>query len=411
NHKYLFDLQYGIGAEKKYATIVTEKLIKLSLNKEVSLKEVLKTINTWDWEWVWIKNIYEKLNNNPDESILTDTQKDKIIAWCYDQISTVDFKTAITKTGPGSVSINYKETILWFFFKKFKLIFSEDILLDILLFGFEEDIIPYLEECLDIDKMTSQVLENIYNGDLSRAVLENHLKFCQRHKIKDVIDFALDEIVKSDSDLRFLALDLISELSDSLNSLLEKLPAINGDFKWSVVDKLVESNNSKIEAYLSQIFENGNESERYRASLYLIKFQKIEAIRFYIDKLKEQAIFTINFYSDSPLGFISEIKAIPLLLDLFKYNLKNTIKTEGRDGFNTIERLVENALTTIALNEDKNFVIVKEAVESFIKANIDEYESVKYLYSLIEKLEMQYFINKSKDVRIEDAIIKVRQLV
>lgn len=411
NHRCLLDLQHDTGAEKKYAKIVTDKLFKLSLNKEVSLKEVLKTINTWDWEWVWISNIYEKLNNNSGGSFLSDTQKDKIIKWCYTQISTVDFKTAITKTGRSSVSINDKETIVWFFIKKFKLKFSEDILLDILLFGYEEDIIPYLEEWLDIDEMTSSVLENIYNGDLCRAVLENHLKFCQRHKIKDVIDFALDEIVKSDSDLRFLALELICELSDSLNSLLEKLPAINDDFKWRVVDKLVETNSSKIEAYLSQIFESGNESERYRASLYLIKFQKIEAIRFYIDKLKEQEIFTINFCSDSPLGFISEIKAIPILLDLFKYNLKTTIKTEGRDGFNTIESLVESALTTIALNEYKNFVIVREAVKSFIKANLNEYESVKYLYSLIEKLEMQYFINKGENVRIENAIIKVRHLV
>ena len=410
NHKYFFDLQTDFGTEKKYANVVTKKLSKLFLKKEASLEEALLKMNSLDWESFWTTEIYEKLTNNPNESILSDTQKDEIIAWVYKQISSVNFKNAITKTGSSSISINYKETIIWFFFKKFKLEFSEDILLDMLSFDFEGDIIPYLEKILDIDQITSQILENIYNGDLCEAVLENHLKFCQRHKTKDIIEFALDEVVYSKSYLRSLALELICELSLNLNRLMEKLPSIPDDFKWNIIDKLVESKNSKIEAYLSQIFETGKKNEKYRVSIYLIKFQSIKAIAFYIGELKKLKIFTRTFYDNSPLGLVSDIKAIPLILDLFKYNLTNTIETEDKHGFDTIERLVNRALTTIALNEDQNFIIVKETVESFIKDHIDEHESVKWLYSLIEKIEMQYYINKSKDIRIEDAIIKVRKL-
>jgi hypothetical protein len=409
NHKYFFNLQTDFGTEKKYANVVTKKLSKLFLNKEASLEEALLKMDSLDWESFWTTEIYEKLTNNPNESMLSDTQKDEIIAWVYEQIPSVNFKNAITKTGPSNISINYKEIIIWFFIKKYKLVFPEDILLDMLSFDFEGDIIPYLEKLLDIDQISSQILENVYNGDLCGAVLENHLKFCQRHKINNIIEFALDEIVDSKSDLRSLALELICELSLNLNSLLEKLPSITDDFKWNLIDKLVESKNSKIEAYLSQIFETGKENEKYRASIYLIKFQSIKAIAFYIGELKKLKIFTRTFYASSPLGLVSDIKAMPLILDLFKYNLKKTIETEDKHGFDTIERLVNRALTTIALNEDQNFIIVKETVESFIKNHIDEHESVKWLYSLIEKIEMQYYINKSKDIRIEDAIIKVRQ--
>lgn len=411
NHDYFSDLQFDYRVWPKYAPIVIRELSSLTINEDLSLNQVLQTINSWGWEWFWIKNIYDKLKGKSDDSMLSDTQKQKVITWCYDQLTTIDFKKAIKKTGPSSVSINLKETLIWFFYKEFELEFQENILLDMISFDYSGGVIPFLEgRFLDVNQMAIRILDNIYKEDLCRAVLENHLKFCQRHKIADALEFAFNNIVDIESDLRNLSLNLICELSENLNRLMEKLPFIDDDFKWKVVERLVESKHPKVEDYLNLIFSRGVQEEKYKAAIFLIRLQKMEGIRFYLDYLKKQKIFTSDLYYNSPLGSILEIKAVPLLLDLYEACLKKEIKNEDKKGFERLEGLIENSLKTIALTEDNNFFIVKTAVEAFIDKHINSYDSVKWLYHFIEQTEMQHYINKSKNVKIEDAISKVQQL-
>lgn len=411
NHDYFSELQFNYRVWPKYAHIVVREMSRLTLKQDLSLKKALQTINSWDWERFWIENIYNKLNNNPDESALSDSQKIKVITWSRDQLQNIDFKKAIRKTGPSSVSIKNKETIIWFLFKKFELEFPENILLDMVSFDFSGDIITFLEGgLLDINQMAIRILDNMYQEDLCRAVLENHLKFCQRHKITDALEFAFNNIVDTRSDLRDVSLNLICELSENLDRLMEKLFLIEDDFKWKVAEKLVEAKHPKIEDYLNLIFSRGIQEEKYKTAMFLISLQKMEGIRFYVDYLKKQKIFTSDLYYNSPLGSILEIKAIPLLLDLYEACLKKEIKNEDKKGFDRLEGLIENSLKAIALNEDNNFPIVKTAVEAFIDKHINSHDSVKWLFMFIEQTEMQYYINKSKNVRIEYAISKVLQL-
>jgi len=366
--------------------------------------------NNWDWDWFCIREIYEKMQMHEELELPQDQQK-WIAEWCRSNLGKVDFKTAIQKTDERNFSIRWNAIYIWYFFRKFNLEYPKYILLDMLSFDYDRGGIEYLENHIEETDMTSRILDNIKEGIIVDDVLKNHIEYCKRHRVRDVIKYALKEMINPgrDDEIRRISLETICELSENLSELEDVLPNIKDKFKWQVVEKLLKTNSRRVYGFLENLFKISDGEDKIMASEYLIKSQNLAALRFYVDYIKGERKFSRSLFNSSPLTSLKKSDAIPFLLELLELNYQEDF--EQPDEFDRLDRLVLNSLTVIALESEQNYLDVKRAIENFIDEYRSIYKNVNWLYSFLEQLERQYYVNKSEKFSIDDAIGKLEEIV
>jgi hypothetical protein len=146
--------------------------------------------------------------------------------------------------------------------------------------------------------------------------------------------------------------------------------------------------------------------DKIRASEYLIKLQDINALEYYVEWINEKNRFDREMYNSSSLSSLTTASAIPYLIELLKLTYQKTFH-QPDDDFDRLDRIVLAAFKSISLESEENYLKVKQAIENFIKKYINLYENVNWLYSFLDQLEQQYFINKSQKLTIDDVIKKI----
>jgi hypothetical protein len=393
--------------QERYSVLVTDTLRRISEKSSITAKQAYEKINKYDWEWFTITNIYDKIKDNK-QLIITDEQKKYISEWCFSNLSKVDFKKAITKTDAASYSIRWNAIFLWYFYQRFDLKFPKATLLDMLSFDYQRKGIEYLENSLSIKDISERILKNLENGIEINDVLRNHIEYCTNHDIGEVLPFAYKEIknAKADDEIRRISLEAITKVDKELTDLENALNDINDVFKWKVVEALIDRTSVRVFNYLRILFQQGEVEDKIRESEYLIKLQDINALEYYVEWINEKNRFDREMYNSSSLSSLTTASAIPYLIELLKLTYQKTFH-QPDDDFDRLDRIVLAAFKSISLESEENYLKVKQAIENFIKKYINLYENVNWLYSFLDQLEQQYFINKSQKLTIDDVIKKI----
>jgi len=393
--------------QERYSVLVLNTLRRMAESGSITFEQALKKINNYDWEWFAISKIYDKLSNN-EQLIVTAAQMEYISNWCYSNLSKVDFKKAIEKTGDSSYSIRWNAIYLWYFYRRFKLEYPKVILLDMLSFDYARTGIEYLENAIPALDICERVLQNLKDGIDINDVLKNHIEYCARHNICGVLPFAFKEIknTNADSKIRHISLEAILSIDTKLTELESALNDINDKFKWKVVDELISRKSQYVSDYLRELFKQGEIKDKITATEYLIKLQDINALEYYVEWINEKKRFDGEMYNSSPLGSLTTANAIPQLIELLELTYQKTFQ-QSDDDFDKLDRLVLAAFKSISLESEDNYLKVKQAIEIFIKRYINIYENVNWLYSFLNQLEQQHFINKSQKFTIDDVIKKL----
>ena len=261
------------------------------------------------------------MENDP-EIVLTSEQRDRITTWCDANLRQVDFRTAIVTNPDGSWSSSSIGNMLWFFQRRLDLQYPDDVMLDMLsyeVFGESKSKgLEYFEERLDRAAMTGRILENLDAGIDNFYILKNHLNYCRRHNLAEVVPFALREVVspKSDSFGRQAALETVMAFPDAVIKLEKVLLQITGGFKWAVIGQLSGRQSAVCIAELRAIMAHGSESERLRAAISLIEEeQNLEALRYYVEHVERTKQYPGGLTEKSPLRTLQSLTAFPLVLD------------------------------------------------------------------------------------------------
>jgi predicted NACHT family NTPase len=409
--KELFKLRSKHYPDLYYSDLATQLLRIIAGNDNVTIEKAVETINKWDWDWFCISKIYEKLMNNKEIKISKEHQN-WIKEWCYSNLDNAEFKTAIIKKGEGGYSIRVKAIYLWYFFQRFEITFPKPILLDMLSFDYDRYGVEYLENYLDETEMSLRIIKNLEEGIIVDDVLRNHLDYCKRYGIKEGINFALKEIVnpnrENNDEIRRIALETFFELSDSVAELENLLPDIADDFKWEVLDKLIEHNSKYAHEFLCQLFQTSGEPDRFKAAEYLIKLQDLDALAYYVDRIRKKQNFSRSLFDSSPLPHLRTSEATSLLLELIELSYQE--RFQQSEHFERLDRLVLNSLTTIALQSDENYSTTRASIERFITKFDNVYKNVNWLYSFLEQLEQKYYVNKGEKINIEEVISKMEKI-
>lgn len=406
------DVQRSHSDNPYFSNLAINQLRKLAKEKAVTCDTAMDAINSWDWDWFCICNIYEKLSANED-IVLTEEQKAWIGQWCYSNLAKVDFKNALETKARGSSSASWLSIFLWYFLRKLSLTYPKEVLLDMISFdwieGGQHVGIDYLEPLLSKHELTTRVLQNLEKGIQNDDILKNHFVYCKCHRIVEVLPFCLGELIDSErgEDLKRVALEIICDLSPTAQSDLEKaLVQISDDFKWNVIEKLLESDSDVCHKYLLSLLQTADDEGKLRSAWQLIELQEIEGLKYYVDWVKKhkKSPETACYHDRSPLVRLQILEAVPYLIDLLEVCYQPDFK---KTGFDYLEHYVLDALTAIALQESENYQGIRKAMEDFIEQNTGQLQNVNFLNLFIEKLDQKYYVSKTEGLSISDVRAKL----
>lgn len=407
--KDLLNLRTDNWPDLEYSDIAAETLRRVAGDNSVTLQQAVDTINKYDWDWFSITHIYNKLKNNSEIQVAAEQEK-WISKWCFARLAEVDFNTAITKTGERSYSIRWDAIYLWYFFIKFELTYPKPVLLDMLSFDYEREGIEYLENHIEIKDITERILENLEKGIEIDDVLINHIDYCKRNKIIDGLPFVLREIrnPERDSEIRHISLRAALVLSKDLSELSQILTEIKDPFKWDIVDEMIKKNPKKVLNFLNQNFQKGGFEDKIKAAKYLIGFQDLDALGFYVSLIKEQKKYDHSLLHSSSLNLLKTAEALPLLIELLEVAYQDDF--EQTDYFERLERLVLDTIKSIGLESEENYLKARNEIESFIQKQLNVYKNINWLYAFLNQMEHQYYVNKSEKLEIDAVLAKIEDI-
>jgi len=408
----LLNLKMKYLKNYNFSDIVLYTLIEFAKGKEITLKEVEEYINK-NLESFCIFKIYKYLNSY-NELEVSSLQKGFIEDWCKRNIDKVDFKIAIKEEEDGkNFTVNTLAIYLWYFLRKFKFCYSKNVMLDMLSFDLpgKEDMagIDYLEKCLSIKDITQRIFDNLEQGNNNKYALKNYLLYCQEKGLKEIISYAKKIIIfynqAFNEGLRNTALEVICKMSTALDELEQLLTEVKDKFKWRIIEKLFEKKSKKLKKFLKESLKKPDDEDKLNSSKYLIKLNDLEGLEYYVKWLEKKNSYTIeSLIGKSPLIFLEDVKAIPLLINLLEKSYQSDFI---QDDFHRLDSDVLDALNNIALKSEKNYIKVKNAIENFISKNSEIYKNVYFLNLFLEKLEQKFYITKSEKIDIEEVIKKL----
>ena len=407
--KDLLNLRTDNWPNLNYSNIAADTLRRVAGNNSVTLQQAIDIINKYDWDWFAITHIYNKLRNNKDIHVAIEQEK-WISTWCSSRLAEVDFNTAIIKTREKSWSIRWDAIYLWYFFRRFALTYPKALLLDMLSFDYDREGIEYLENHIDMKDITERILENLEKGIEIDDTLINHIDYCKRNKTKSGLLYALREIrnPERDSEIRHISLQAALVLSEDLSDLEQILIDINDPFKWDIVDELIKKNPKKVVNFLSETFKKDEFEDKIKAATYLIRFQDLDALRYYVDWIKGQQKYDHSLFYSSSLNFLKTDEALPLLIELLEVTYQDNF--EQTDDFERLERLVLDAIKSIGLESEGNYLKARNEIEDFIQRYLNVYKNINWLYAFLNQLEHQYYVNKSEKLEIDAVLAKIEDI-
>ncbi|MGD6890664.1 hypothetical protein [Bacillus mobilis] len=398
-----------------YSSLVIDHIYGMIGVKPVTYDEVVERVESWDWDFFCISNIYRILSSSPG-IVLDEDQVKWVSNWCIKNVNTLKYKDACKKSGINSFSTSNKAVFFWYFLRKYNLKYPENVLLDMISFDWIEENqmlgIEYLEEYLSIEIMAERVWHNLQNGIEIDDVLNNHIDFCKRHSINDVVSYAFQIIIDASrsATTRSTALKAFVELSKDMNVLIGNLSHVKDDFKWEIVRTLFDKGfGVECQEYLISILLNEAlfEEERLQSAKFLIKLQNLEALNFYVRWIDKKVENNALIEKVMPLHELKAIESLPYLIELLSLSYNEGFR---EDGYDRVDIEIRSALTNIALQSNKNFIEVKNKIINFIQENPD-LKFINFLNIFIEDLEARFYVTLQKKNRnIHEVKERVRSL-
>ena len=401
--------------KQKYATKALDIINDFTKEKPVSINDILDYYKEANFDFMFVGEIYSILNQNKDSMLiekkdleveLDEKYIEKVKKWCYEHVNDVDFRTALKIEPNNQRTTSYKAIYLQYFLQKFNLNYPSNILLDLLSFDYYGVGIDYLEERISLSKIKDRILENLNSGNENEIAISNYFKLGKKHRMEEMLPYAVECIKNSGLDIitRKSALEFISEQENTTSDLEDSLQDITDEFKWEIVQVLMNSKGKTLENFLLKELREGNEKDKRLASHYLIELQNIEGLKYFAEIIKTEMQYGSNFRERHTLRTLIIKEAVPYLLTLLGLTYDKEFK---HNNYERLDNEIYEALTSISLQSTENFEYVKNETEKFIKSH-PEYEDINFVYAFLERLEQKFYINKSQIITIEDVIEKLK---
>lgn len=368
------------------------------------------------WDWYSISKIIEFIKDVEDPSF-TKEQNEYIINWCNETVKHIDFKTALTYPDENSTSADRKSIWLSFLLRHFNLIkYNQEIYLDLLSFckwserTEEVDIFDFVETIIPNDQINHRVLRNLSEGIQYYLVLENHLNYCIKNNLRQASKLFVNYL-KNKHNSRHKILDAFIQLEGDIKQLEDLVMIIQDDFKFEIIKILIKVKSSMIERHILTCFNSENDDFiKLKYSNFLIQLQNKTGLEYYIKYVKKHKHAPDIHHMMSPFEKISSISLMDNLFELYELGFSSEIK---KDNFNNIQDIAIGAIQNVSLFEEnfskskKIFYYYKLKFKLLQKIGVNKkpIDIILKLNYFYENIEQRYYINKSTNVDLKEAVL------
>ncbi len=403
--------------------VVIRLLRDLAKNSDLDLSTVETFLNDDSkWEWFVIGTLID-YDSNYVHIELRPKEIEFIKSWCGKYIDKADFISAIKLNPQGTVTYRYLENYIAYFTKRFQIIWSEPIMLDLLFVDwhgiptrraeFNENQIlnrlgPYIVESVGLEVARIRLVENLKADKLNIPdVLVRHYETCRDYQIKEALPFLYKEFFKntlSEYDKR-RGLEWYFELGGDVNLMEEIIERVQPEVKWDLIDLLLNYGSNKVILYLLKTIRKRSisETEKLKAAEYLMRRDKIQGLKFIHRYIKAYRRFPEIYFPREQLIQSTDEEALDILLGIFSITCGPNFISNNRDNK---EHDVLYCIMNIGSKSESGFTKVRTRFQYLINRY-----ATKYLHYQIQKLEQMYYSNKSVTVSVEEALEKVDKIL
>jgi hypothetical protein len=395
-----------------YSELALQTLLEMVRADPKSFDQVRDEVLGSDWDFFAVSKIHEFMSGKGTIEP-TEAQKSKIENWCYENLSRVDFRKALKRRNGGGTSADTRAILLWFFLRKLRLKYPEQVLLDMISFDWVDELqmcgIGYLEGMIDGKQMSSRVLQNLVDGIDLDDVLKNHIDYCARFKLHDVIPYALTTLADANrsEDVRKVALTAICTFDNTNNELTKLFLGITDNLRWSIARALMPRDQVALREALGRLLETGSDYEKARSSELLIELQDLRGLDFYVQQAKKGKQVPSDQFDGPVIRKIKTKEAVPLLMDLLEVTFDSKFV---QDEYQRVDTAILDALTSIAVECDC-YEEISATVKAFIDTNMIKFDNVRFLHNFLRTLERTYYMNRAEKYTLAEAAKVAVELV
>ncbi len=404
--------------EGKYLPVVYETILLYKNHQKIHREKLLDWIEN-NWERYSIRKIIDFLKDDSDPEF-TDDQLNDIKTWCDKKAQEVDFKTALSHPDESTTSANQEAIKLSFLIRRLKLDhYATELYLNMLSFQKWDDnevkIMDFVESVAPKDKIDERVIKNLSEGIGFDMVLEDHLDYCVKHGLTHAAEH-LTKYMENGGYNRYKVLETYNKLDGGLAKLENLLPEIKDDFKFQLIGELINRKSDKVLIQVQNLFElTENKEEKLKLASYLMKLQNTKGIRYYIKYINENKIVPDDSSPTNPWYALTSVKALPYIFQLYEMSYDESIK-QGK--FSNLKDIAIGALQPVCLfngnfpaciNRFRIYKMKFKAKTWLSIGNLPE-EVILNLNHYFENIEHQYYVNKSVNINLNEALSKYAAL-
>lgn len=368
-----------------------------------------------------IEEIYKYIHRSTSDLIsISEDQKKFIKDWCIKIAGTLDIENAVYIGENLSTFVNPSANYLWFFTNHFKIFIPEKKLLDFTLFydyekQNESKIIENLESFLSIKKLEKRVIENLSKNIPVISVWESNAMYSVNRNLKQSFPHILRDLNNDNKGeyQRYRVLEVYLEKTqnfEAIQNLLENLS--RGKLNWLTVALLIKhpSQHTFLIKYLKKIIRSESElfDDRLSAAEFLMQLNDLGGLNFVSEIIFHDIKLAFDFRDRfNSLSHIRNIDAVPKLLRILKIAKGPIFK---KDKYNNLESIILTSLYNIGIESENNYFVVKAGLEEFINENESEFENLNFLYSNVQRIEQQLYLNKSQNYSVKEALEEFQKL-
>jgi len=345
--------------------------------------------------------------------ILREQEIDFVKNWCNDKINEADFSTALRQNPSGTVTYRYLENRIAYFTYRFKLSFSDEVLLDMLYVDWygiyrglssqpetsDLGLTEYVISKVGIEKVKNRVLNNLEKGIQVNEILVQHFKISKKFGFYEATPYLYREILNNNLDIQIkrIAMDCYFELGGNIENLEKVVEKIAPDFKWEFIEKLDTDNLKSLQNFLLKILrkrKNSSDYDKIKAFYYLVELGEIKGLKYIAKWIRTNNKFPQPFPSKEDILNLPSDQSLKILLEIYFQTLMCNFNKDDLDWY---DQVILDIILNIGSMTDENYLFTRKKL---LKA-IEKYEGVNYIHYQVEELENRYYQNKSQSMNID----------
>jgi len=366
-------------------------------------QEVAIFLETVDWASFQICNILKLLKDKHINVDISKQQKEYIKVLCDNYLGDGDFIKEIEFKEDGSwIRPNWVPSIIYFVMY-FDFEYTDDIMLDMLLLPIAMYIkknnqryscFDYVEKHVTPQKLKNKVISNLKDGIYRGDVYDDHLKYCIKREIAEMVDVAVDISIDNKLDVwyRRTSIDYLIDFMDIDKLYNEVVEALDDETLLYASERLYQRKDAKLIDILRERATGAEKSDyKDRMMRYLICMGCNTGIEYFIEQIKQTRIaadeFTREESMQNAISDIDDTDKMSYILELVNLRFEKGFEDNR---FNGLFSCLRKSLIAMGEKDEKNYNKVKDELEMMVVDSTVNLEMLNFINITLDELRSNF---------------------